>query len=138
MKAPLGRAGVRLLTGVLGTLAAGILFAPAPARADCGDYVMIGNPAGHGTATTHTPTPDSARPGPAPHDGRKPCSGPRCSGGVPAAPAPVSPPTSPRGEDSCLAAVAADPSVQSPATCWRDDSRPRPIRQSSVIYHPPR
>lgn len=137
MNAPLGRAGSRWLTGVLGTLAAGLLFAPAAARADCGDYVTIG---GHAATPVHTTSPESPRPLSVPRDGDKPCSGPRCSGGTPVAPlAPVIPPAPPRGDDSGLAFAASASDADSPAAERRDDrTSPRPVRFAATVYHPPR
>src|SRR5690349_5733414 len=98
---------MRTVLGVLGTAVAGVLLAPAPVHADCGDYVTIGHPAGHAAMTGHATTPAQTDSRPMPRDGRKPCSGPRCSGGTPAAPAPLAPTSAPRGEESGMASIPA-------------------------------
>jgi hypothetical protein len=137
MQLALGRAGSRWLVGVLCTLTAGCLFAPASARAACGEYVTIG---GRTAMTGHPTSPELFRPMSGPLDGHKPCTGPGCSGGPPSAPlVPVIPAVPPQVEDTGLVAAAhAAEFDPRPAGRWDDVTRLRPIRVSPSVYHPPR
>jgi hypothetical protein len=136
MQLTLGRAGPRWLAGVLCTLAAGYLFAPAPARAACGEYVTIG---GQAAMTDDSTSPESLSPISGPRDGHKPCTGPGCSGGPPAAPLEPLIPTTPPGEDSGLVSAGNTSESDSlPAERWDDDTRLRSIQFTSSVFHPPR
>jgi hypothetical protein len=119
--------------GALILLSAVWWLTPAAARADCGDYVMIGHP-----ATGHDSMPashaDKSRP-----DQPKPCSGPTCSR-KPIAPAPVAPSTSwqpPAGEWATL----IGPDEHDPLTAQTLPISPgwlAPQAQPADIFHPPR
>src|SRR5262249_16938414 len=98
---PLMNSRTHLLLFRLALLMAAGLCAPSPPRAGCGDYVVLG-----GAHPTHAaPMPvepfDLSRtnlPTPPP----KPCSGPSCSGHLPALPlAPVTPVNAPAQEWAC-------------------------------------
>src|SRR3954447_19209418 len=90
----------RLLTGVGLTLSASVPFAPATARASCGDYLLVGGPhigdASHADphiASSAMPHPARRVPA-APGHGGPPCSGAMCSRGplsLPLSSAPASP-----------------------------------------------
>jgi hypothetical protein len=120
-----------LLTGWALPVLAGVLLAPAGARADCGDYAT--------TRLSHAGMPPLAEPkqpaAPQPH---KPCSGPHCSQApvAPLAPAPTAPSQSAE-EWGCtfdgLALVPLEPSRPVDAQTVR-----LPIRLASEIFHPPR
>ena len=110
---------------------AGLLCAPAGARADCGDYVV--------TRLSHAEMPQLAdQPTPAAPRPHKPCSGPYCSKApaAPMAPAPTAP--TPTSQEwgylfDALALTSAISSVQ------LDEPRAaRPIHLASDIFHPPR
>jgi hypothetical protein len=124
-----GRELRRLLGWVLPILA-GLLLAPASARADCGDYVSTSlSRAGKMTAPEHPATP------PKPH---KPCTGPGCSQ-APATPTAPAPTTSSQGvpEWGCaLAWIVLMP--LDPTAVLHDRDGRQPVRQSRRIFHPPR
>src|SRR5438477_9408570 len=81
------RGKFRYTVGVALALLAGAALAPSPARAGCGDYVMIGTK-GHAIASHSDPATGSV-PAPA----RTPCSGPMCSqNSIPFSPAPSTAP----------------------------------------------
>ncbi len=129
----------RLAVGGLWVLAWGVLFAPAQARASCGDGFMPLHVAG--SAAQHTGTiPGLPRDDQTdrPQPGRAPCSGPFCSR-TPLAPlaVPISFPLRWLDDPGVLAAcfLVAQPShfgllVDVPISC--------PVRRSPDVFHPPR
>jgi hypothetical protein len=124
---------IRLAVGGLWALGLGIAFAPAQARAGCGDGLVSLN-------TKHPTARHDARPGPADSGNpvRRPCSGPLCSR-APLAPAPTLPSTpAPRWDDAgTLSPIALLP-ASGPLSMLADDPPESPIRCTSDIYHPPR
>jgi hypothetical protein len=123
---------LRFAVGGLWALALGIAFAPAEARAGCGDG-LVPLAAGHhasrpAPADTHTGKPI-----------RRPCSGPLCSR-APLAPAPALPDApAPRGvDDSCTLSPLAFLPTSSLLSGLPDDPPGSPTRCTSDIYHPPR
>ena len=106
-------------------LAVGLFGFAGRAEAACGDYVAIdGQPAaGH--------APDRP-PG-------EPCHGPDCTARQSPPPAPLVPPTSPNPPPKDRAAAATAPDL--PAAGFDSPADPpagRPVRRSSVPFHPPR
>src|SRR5262245_45140741 len=80
-------------------LALGGFVSPTIARAECGDYVLVG-----GKLTAANPAdllhfPISAK---NQENSRKPCNGPMCSKGNLPAPAPVAPVSCPTQDSACL------------------------------------
>jgi len=155
IRLPLARVGSGT---VLAVLAWG-LFAPASARASCGDYVTM-QPRHSSTQQTspqHRPpphlTPPQGEPDappvanvvppcpcrePAPSDGLPlPCPGPGCSAPTApdstTAPAPVQHP-----DDWAVPAGAVCFAPSTPVDSFADLGRGHPVRQPSAIYHPPR
>jgi hypothetical protein len=122
------RRWVRLAVGGLWTLALGTAFAPAEARAGCGDGLVLLHAAG----PPRTTRPD--RPQPAP----LPCSGPSCSR-IPLAP-PLAPATPPVLRVDETGALAPPPLLAPPSLLDRpiDGVSSRPVRQTADVYHPPR
>ncbi len=118
------------------------LFAPASARASCGDYVTIRPhhessrpevPSKPQTAPTPCHCPDHAPDGtPLP-----PCPGPDCS--APAAPAPTTTLTPVRHlEDWALPAAPGSGTGPAPLTFLSSDQAERPQHFPADIFHPPR
>jgi hypothetical protein len=111
------------------------LFAPAGARAACGDHVFTSPPAAEvapspaGHASDELPVPGLPQ--------HKPCSGPHCSRapGAPASPAPTPPPAA--AEWGCLLGGLALPSP-SPTAPLGEKHRERSPRLPRAIFHPPR
>lgn len=106
------------------TLSAAWLLAPASARAECGDYVMVED------QEEHMPRPGSPTPGP--------CSGHDCrqTPNVPLRP-PTPPATSNLNDWACLLGRIDPP----PATARRfalHDDPGHPIHRPTSIFHPPR
>src|SRR5947199_57211 len=101
---------VRGAASLLAVLAA-LYFAPAPARAGCGDYVVLGPTsssfAPH-AAPAHEPGPST----PAKQNQPAPCSGPNCS----RAPveAPLTPPNPSDGPDEQWASVLSSFTADTP------------------------
>src|SRR6516162_8668064 len=119
------------LAGWAVPILAGLLCAPADARAECGDYVVTRRSHAEISLPAGQPTPAAPRP-------HKPCSGPHCSKApaAPLAPAPTTPtPTS--QEWGCildglgLASLVSNARLDEPHV-------PRPVRLAAGIFHPPR
>lgn len=131
MSLPLSRAALRRLAGWALPVLAGLLVAPAAARADCGDYVVT-RIYRDAMAGRHEPVPPDA---PRPH---KPCSGPLCSQAPVAPTAPV--PTAPRPasqEWGCfLNGLFLAPLDR--GALLADEQPQSPVRLASAIFHPPR
>ena len=131
---------VLLLAATVATVLVAMVLTPSAARADCGDYVLIG------TKVKPTENPHSGQSLPASshqmpmagHDGRKPCSGPMCSK------APVPLPTMPPSVVLVRANEAAVPALLQflPETqhidCCSNDPPARPLHLGTEVYHPPR
>jgi hypothetical protein len=118
------------LAGWVLPILAGLLLAPADARASCGDYVT--------TRALHADLAPSSEHQPAAPEPRKPCPGPHCSQApaAPLAPAPTAPPQTSQERACCPDALA--PAPINPAAVL-DEQQPRhPIRLPSDIFHPPR
>jgi hypothetical protein len=142
MKSPAAWQTVRLWTAAYLALLAGVLAAPAPVRAECGDYVVrtpaaegagyTGSqpmPAGIDPSTKHAPT--------TPQRGRIPCHGPGCSRHSPPPLVPVS--TNPIQPDEWGTMLGRQSGAgAAPAGRLLDTAAPHPVRRASSIYHPPR
>jgi hypothetical protein len=131
MSTPASGRMIRWLAKVSLALLVGLLLVPCFARAECGDYVIIGSTGFRG----HSQAPQQPI-GPMEHD--KPCSGPNCSrGGHPAAPVPVPPSTHQTeewGHVFSLELFAGSVSQRWPA----EEHRAYPVTSRLSIYHPPR
>src|SRR5438132_9820040 len=91
MKLAASRYLLDLAGAAAAALLAGVLLAPTPARAGCGDYVHIAAR----EAAPAAERPAAPQPGPLPADSHVPCTGPHCSQGhvpLPAPPAAAPPP----------------------------------------------
>jgi hypothetical protein len=111
---------------------AGALFAPAPARAGCGDHVVV-------IASPEKTPPLSAPAVPvAPAKKNAPCSGPHCSR-APLTPAPApAVPVGPGGPEwAYLLQPLLLPSNYSTLYFW-EAPREQPLFLASSVYHPPR
>src|SRR5262245_43540361 len=106
-------------------LLAALAFAPRKARAECGDYLMIG---GHSTKAESPVKPPV----------QCPCNGPQCSQ-CPSTPMlpPVPPPTVPPAEWATVSATA-DALTNNHTDVVPDKSNSRSVRRSSSVFHPPR
>jgi hypothetical protein len=109
---------------------AGLVLAPNPARASCGDYVLLGKE-GMGRLDQHN------QPGPL-SDHERPCSGPNCSRQPMTPPAvPVAPSSTSGQEWGCTGAcLVLDRLVLDGCIVPAPDLSPR--RLSSPVFHPPR
>jgi hypothetical protein len=117
---------VRLLAGVVLPLLAGILAAPATARASCGDYVLLGN---HPAALPEAPPGSQTQP--------RPCSGPLCSRPTPLPSAPVATTPTPVEDRCCpLPPLLLDDSQAGERLL--EFFCPKPRHPSVAVYHPPR
>jgi hypothetical protein len=126
----------RVIVGVLVALFTGGLLAPSKARAECGDYVIMGK---HGTTGSHMSSADQPQEArhtaPAPH---KPCSGPNCSrGSLPPAPVPTVPPPV-RGEQWGCTSPQPLCTEPEPVTRPAENLPLHPVDPGLAIYHPPR
>jgi hypothetical protein len=137
MNRPASWRALRGLAGGVLPVLAGLLLAPAGARAECGDYAVT-HPR-HGMAS---PSPGQELTGrhspPAAPPLHKPCSGPHCSH-APAGPLPSAPATSPptTQEWGCVLEGLVLVSL-APAARLSEQPSPRPTRISHRIFHPPR
>jgi hypothetical protein len=141
--------------GVVFTLAAGVLLAPATARAGCGDYVTFGSgrhidqssdktaPAAQNGASSTGFLRDRpcqpCRHAPAtPDHGPVPCTGPNCSGSPPVLPLASGPVKTHHERDwacTALVPIEANPTFYTSPL----NSASLPIeRQGAEVYHPPR
>jgi hypothetical protein len=140
MRTASNRSLVFLLAGTMATVLAGMLLAPPVARAECGDYLVLGAKA-KSTAHSHLPPPLPATSQQMPvagHDGPKPCSGPMCSKApLPFPPMPPSPAPE-RGNEAAIPALLQHLAETQHFNCCPDDSAERPVRRGAEIYHPPR
>jgi hypothetical protein len=133
----------RLLAGAALLLTA-CLGAPSAARAECGDYVILGGRhSNHASTqvppgTMPTPTDHNAKV-PAPSGRHGPCRGPTCSGGMPA---PLLPPVAPvPGSDYKWASTLLVPTGPGADRGERSaiDQSFRPLSPPPFdIFHPPR
>lgn len=125
------------VVGLLSALAAAALFSPGEARADCGDYVVIGKPQ-HAAAAhrqmDHPQLPTSGTPANRP----APCTGPRCSGGPPVTPLQPAPPTNVRGDDYGLPVFLIAAADDFSSTYRYDTLLSVPTGPRPTVYHPPR
>jgi hypothetical protein len=122
----------RLLLGAALAVLAGVLLAPTPARAGCGDHVILMS--GTDSLASKAPMPAPIQPNEKP----APCSGPTCSHSpIAPAPAPTAPVAPSVPEWACVLALSTLPVVTfSPHPL---DNRREPLLSlASSIYHPPR
>ena len=132
------RPPVRQAAGVLLALLAAGLFAPAAARASCGDYVLVGGRPADMPAHA-AQLPGSAPDAPAlPPGGPVPCSGPLCSRHTP--PLPLMPlvPAPERGDQWGWVGPAALVPEDEAFDRVPADVHRRPVRHGLTVYHPPR
>lgn len=126
------------VAALLGVLA---LYAPSPARAGCGDYVVLGSGSqAHEVQTTHPmkPAPGNELPT-LPAAPPKPCNGPTCSGHVPNLPIlPVAPVTAPAQDWAFAVAALQDDHSSSGSRTLEPGPMGSPIHHPRSIYHPPR
>jgi hypothetical protein len=106
-----------------GLLALVVCFAPAEARAGCGDGQMPLHAA---------PAAPAPQPRPLP-----PCSGPTCSR-LPLAPPAVPPVVVPPADELAVLVGGVPAMHPRPSRCPDDDPSGRPVRTPTSIYHPPR
>jgi len=124
--------GSRWSLGVALALLAGSLLAPTPARAGCGDHVLL-------TPRMNVPADDASGSLPAqPAKQHVPCSGPNCTRApIAPAPVPVAPVSFGAPEWACVVAPLALPAANSlPHTL--EPLRDHPLSAGSSVYHPPR
>ena len=115
-------------TRVVLPLVAAWLLAPASARSDCGDYVVIGFPDATGMTGSHDPTPA----------GPLPCNGPSCSEQkVPPPLAPVST-DPPQVNDRLSAANRPLPPSSPSAEIRTEEICGKPHHFGPSVFHPPR
>jgi len=136
MNLPAPWRALRRLTGWALPILAGLLVAPADARANCGDYVVTRLSQAGVTMPEH-PGPAGQLPplAPRPHP---PCSGPRCSEtpAAPPAPVPATPTQASQEWGSLLDALAfAAPGATG---LLGNCEGGRVIHLCSDIFHPPR
>jgi hypothetical protein len=109
-----------------------LVVVPSPARADCGDYVVMGV---HGTlGKAHTGQPEHSSDTPV-----KPCSGPHCSRRsqpIPPLPAPTAPTSS--SQEMGLPSVHEGLLAFDHDTAVVSNERATPLFRANSIYHPPR
>jgi hypothetical protein len=117
----------RLLAGASLVLLAAAL--PGKAKAECGDYVMVGG--------KHAAAAAKADPGQKPV-APSPCQGPHCSqrSNLPLVP-PAPPPSISAGEWACLNTGGMSDSPCRQHICL-EDSSVHPIQFSESVFHPPR
>jgi hypothetical protein len=131
------RTWLRLALGGVLTLLP-YLAAPAPVRASCGDYVMLGHDSPHTTLPARQGVPSKDASTPAPKPAVPPCSGPGCSQHR----QPLAPPPSaaPRWiEDRCAPTDAGVALQDSPGDLLHPAlALPYQLLLVSSIYHPPR
>ncbi len=135
---------VRTRAGVVGALLAGLLLAPSPLRASCGDYVLMNQPGAgqHGPDAapilpgTSSPAAPYGPGAPMPHPRR--CSGPMCSGQPSSLPLDRTPSSPQRaGQWGCW--IALPPFAALDAFAHHLDNGPlQPVRRAAPVYHPPR
>lgn len=113
-------------------LLAGVLLAPASARAGCGDHVVV-IAAPEDDVSTFAPISPMI-----PAKKHVPCSGPHCSGS-PLAPTPApAVPIETGGSDAArILEPLLLPASQSSPHPW-ESPRPTPLLIASSVYHPPR
>src|SRR5437016_122027 len=128
------------LVGVPWALLVGLVLAPAPAWAQCGHYVLIGD---RSMTDAHRADAQAASGSKStspliPMPGHMPCSGPGCKQG-PAKPplAPVAPPPVVEKEWGHVAGLSL-PWGQELHSLLRDSTWQRPLHHAGTIYHPPR
>jgi hypothetical protein len=106
------------------------LFAPAQARASCGDYVTVGSDSGHSTPN-HTETSPTRKRVP-------PCHGPSCSNlpaSDPLATAPAAPSSDREWAALAFPIIGPEPRpLDLPAEC----SARHAVRRGGSVFHPPR
>jgi hypothetical protein len=113
-------------------LLASLLLAPSVARAECGDYVVMGGTAARISSAPHQPPMT-------PGDHRLPCSGPNCSRHIPpAAPAPVAPSTPSSEHWGCAVQLESVPVPAAQHCAVPDNNGLKPVTFTVPVYHPPR
>jgi len=127
------RRSLTILTGApLALLVLGWL-APGPARATCGDYVVMGKSGSHPATQARTAAHKSGAEKPMP----VPCPGPLCSRRVPLPITPPAPPASPQDHFAGLVPLSTPP-LADHSTIHREIDSPRAICRTADIFHPPR
>ncbi len=104
----------------------GVLAAPSPARASCGDYVRMGDSGHRPAAGDRHDTPPAG-----------PCHGPHCDRHRDAPLAPSAPLPGP-GEDWACVAAGSDPASHGPGYPILPEGASRAVRRAAAIFHPPR
>ena|SRR6266852_5862177 len=121
----------RLAWGVLLGVLVSLGSSPS-ARAECGDYVVMGSKSSDrmGPMGSHSPF--------TPGDQHTPCRGPHCSkGSLPPAPTPVVPAPEKSEQSGCLTVLASTGGHEESDLFYSADN-PEPVHFSLSIYHPPR
>jgi len=123
-------------------LAAAACATPGRASAGCGDYVTILNDSNQTAGASHraVPAPDGTTGGATESPVKPPCHGPNCSESPARHLPPVPPPAPVSVHVKELAhGLTAPCGADDPRGSFdRDDSFPRPVRNPSLVYHPPR
>jgi hypothetical protein len=131
-----------LLRGWRAALLLAACATPGRASAGCGDYVTVLNAPNDPAAASHHAmlAPDGTTGGTTGSPAKPPCHGPNCSESpardVPPVPppAPVSAPVKELTHRLVAPSGADDPR----GSFDRDPSSPRPVRNPSSVFHPPR
>ncbi len=111
-------------TAGLMALVLGAWFAPAQARAGCGDgHIPLRTPPRADKSTPARPLP--------------PCTGPTCSR-LPFVPPVVPPAAEPPTEDPAALANGTSLAISRPSRRLADEPTRDPVRQADSIFHPPR
>jgi len=121
----------RWLLRVALALAAGCLFAPAQARASCGDYVTVGSESDH-SKPNHTETPQT------PKRQQPPCHGPSCSGNPSSLPLASAPAAPARERDWAAIAFPTLLLEPRPLDVLAEFSDHHAVRRGGSVFHPPR
>jgi hypothetical protein len=115
-------------------LAVGCLFAPAQARASCGDYVTVGSNSGH----HDSPKPSDPESSQNPKRQQTPCHGPSCSGAPSSLPL-ASAPTAPTREREWASLVFPTLLLEHrPLDVLVEFTDNYAVRRGSSVFHPPR
>jgi hypothetical protein len=125
---------VRRSTVAVLALCALSLAKPSAVRAECGDYVMLGNR--HAASSSGANETQRG----AMHHSQKPklpCHGPHCSRGTPAPAVPIAGAPAPAQEWGCIAKIAFVFANRA-TTPWREAFDSFPRSYVSSIFHPPR
>ena len=143
MSFPSSRRATRLMSGVLLSVLLGlVVYAPSPARASCGDYVVShpGRSAQDFLSDLDSPLPPGggqAEQAPVTPSRDVPCSGPTCSRG-PGVPSMPAPPPSLRCEPWCCTTSMLPLNGPELVDDLAGQTPRRPRRTAAAIEHPPR